>query len=116
MNKEKKVNKKFSKTRKWLLIILTFFLVFIGLNWPTNYYIEMPGSAVSIGQFVKSDVKPPSNFYLVTVSETSQPATVWEYLFSFTQKHGRVSNYKYCSKSFIRTQRSSARYCFGQLQ
>ena len=87
MNNEKKPLQKFSKVRKWLFIILTFFLVFIGLNWPTNYYIEMPGSAVSIGQFVKSKVKPPSNFYLVTVSETSQPATVWEYLFSFTQKH-----------------------------
>ena len=87
MNKVEKHAKKNSKTRKWLLFILTLFLVFIGLNWPTNYYIEMPGSAVPVGQFVKSKAKAPNNFYLVTVSETSQPASVWEYLFSYTQKY-----------------------------
>lgn len=123
MNKVEKHAKKNSKTRKWLLFILTLFLVFIGLNWPTNYYIEMPGSAVPVGQFVKSKANAPNNFYLVTVSETSQPASVWEYLFSYTQKYasripksellGNSSNSQYqeLQNWYMQTSQQNALYC-----
>lgn len=123
MNKVENHAKKNSKTRKWLLFILTLFLVFIGLNWPTNYYIEMPGSAVPVGQFVKSKAKAPNNFYLVTVSETSQPASVWEYLFSYTQKYasripksellGNSSNSQYqeLQNWYMQTSQQNALYC-----
>ncbi|QYN54615.1 PDZ domain-containing protein [Lactobacillus panisapium] len=78
--------KKTNKKRNWLLAILAVLLVAIGLSWPTDYYIEMPGEAVPINLFMKSKNKKPNNFYLVTVSETTRPASVLRYLLSYTQK------------------------------
>ncbi|WEV39370.1 PDZ domain-containing protein [Lactobacillus sp. ESL0680] len=75
------------QARNWLLFIIALVLVIVGLSWPTNYYLEMPGQAISTGQFVKSKKPKPNNLYLVTVSETSRPATVWQYLWSYTQKY-----------------------------
>ncbi|MDF7682598.1 SepM family pheromone-processing serine protease [Lactobacillus sp. ESL0679] len=75
------------RLRNWLFGIIFFMLIVVGLSWPTNYYLEMPGEAVSTGQFVKSSQNAPNNLYLVTVSETSQPATVLQYLWSYTQKY-----------------------------
>lgn len=123
MNEPKKSTKKRSRLNKFLLLILTVAVIFIGLNWPTNYYIEMPGSAVSTGQFMRSNSKAPNNFYLVTVSETSQPASVWQYLFSFTQKHvSRVpkeellgsatnSQYQELQNWYMETSQQNAIYC-----
>lgn len=88
MNSQKEHPKKRTSRRtKWLLAIIAFILVAVGLRLPTNYYLEMPGEAVSVGQFVENKNKAPNNYYLVTVSETMEPASVLEYLYSFTQKH-----------------------------
>lgn len=85
-NEPIKQQKSKKRARNWLIFILVFILVVLGLSVPTNYYIEMPGNAVPVGQFVKSNKKAPTNYYLVTVSETSEPASVLQYLLSFTQK------------------------------
>lgn len=87
MSKDKKSIFHNKKKRNWLLIILMALIVAIALIWPTNYYIEMPGDAISIGQFIKSKKKVPSNFYLVTIKETTRPASNLKYLLSYTQKY-----------------------------
>lgn len=78
--------KKNKKRFKWLWGLLLIFAVVVGLSWPTDYFIEGPGEAVPVGQFVKAKGKKPKNLYLVTVSISSRPATCLEYLWSFTQK------------------------------
>lgn len=80
-----KKNKK--KWLCWLVGILIVIAIVIGFSYPTNYFIEGPGEAVPVGQFVKAKGRKPNNLYLVTVSVTSQPASVLQYLWSFTQKH-----------------------------
>lgn len=80
----KKNNKKWLK---WLISLLVVIAIVVGFSYPTNYFIEGPGEAVPVGQFVKSKGQKPNNLYLVTVSITSQPASVLQYLWSFTQKH-----------------------------
>ncbi|WEV40614.1 PDZ domain-containing protein [Lactobacillus sp. ESL0684] len=109
--------------RNWLLVIVTFLLIVIGLSWPTNYYIEMPGSAVNTSQFVKSKDPKPNNYYLVTVSSTSKPATVLQYLLSYTQKFAtRVSakemlggstssQYEELQNWYMETSQQNAIYC-----
>lgn len=53
---------------------------------PTNYFIESPGEALPVGQFVKTKAgKPTNKLYMVTVSE--RPAVVVDYLTSFLNKY-----------------------------
>lgn len=81
----KKANKK--KLLAWLLAVVTI-IVIAAFVFPTDYYVEEPGEAISTGQLVKAEKrKVPKNFYLVTVAVSSQPASFAEYLWSFTQKH-----------------------------
>lgn len=88
MNKTPTTKRNGKKTlRNWIISILVVFLLIVGLSWPTNYYLEMPGDAVPVNQFIKSRNKTPNNFYLVTVSETTRPATVLQYLLSYTHEY-----------------------------
>lgn len=75
------------RARNWIIAIIAIIVVAFLAFWPTNYYIESPGEAVSVGQFIKSQNKKPNNFYLVTVSVTSQPASILQYLWSYTQSY-----------------------------
>lgn len=87
------MNKQTKKLRNWLIAIATVFIIGIIAIWPTDYYIEAPGEAVPVGQFIKAKNKRPNNFYLVTVSVTSRPASVAQYLWSYTQPYDeRVSS------------------------
>ncbi|MCZ3622233.1 SepM family pheromone-processing serine protease [Lactobacillus mulieris] len=75
------------KNKKKLNIVvatlLLLVLVYLGLSWPTNYYIEAPGDANSVSQFVSSKGKTASkNFLMVTVSE--RQASLGDYLWSYT--------------------------------
>lgn len=80
----KKANK--SKLQKWLLGLAAFFVIVVISLWPTKYYIEAPGSADQISQYIKSPAKKANpNFYLVTVSE--RRAVVIDYLASFFNKN-----------------------------
>lgn len=81
------------KLKKWLLgIALASLLVIVAL-WPTDYYLESPGEAFPVGQFIKSKIKSPNNLYMVTVSISNEPVPVIAYLWSFTQKYDeRVSS------------------------
>lgn len=88
-------NKKGQKNRAlgWLIGLVVVVILAVIAIWPTNYYIEGPGEAVSVGQFLKTKNKKPNNFYLVTVSVTSQPASILQYLWSYTQKYeSRISS------------------------
>ncbi|BDR60429.1 SepM family pheromone-processing serine protease [Lactobacillus xylocopicola] len=87
MKSAKQDNKSHRLARNWLLAIGAIILLAIGMSWPTDYYIDTPGDAVPISQFVKSKDRVPNNFYLVTVSETSQPASVAELLQSYTDQY-----------------------------
>lgn len=83
MNKEVKKH----RLRNWLIAIAAIVAVGVLAFWPTNYYIESPGEAVPVGQFIKSKNKKPDNFYLVTVSVTSRPASILQYLWSYTRPY-----------------------------
>lgn len=84
MNKSnKKTSKKF---RNWLIAFAVIIVVSIVALWPTDYFIESPGRAFEVGQFMKTKDNKPDNLYMVTVSVTSRPATVLQYLWSYTQK------------------------------
>ncbi len=74
------------KWPKWLASLLVLLALVIGFNYPTNYFVESPGEAVSVGQFIKAKGPKAKNLYLVTVSVTSRPASILEYLWSYTQK------------------------------
>ncbi|MGO1643051.1 MAG: PDZ domain-containing protein, partial [Lactobacillus amylovorus] len=75
------------RLRNWLITIIAIIAVAFLAFWPTDYYIESPGEAVPVGQFIKSSNKKPNNFYLVTVSVTSRPASILQYLWSYTRPH-----------------------------
>lgn len=79
-------SKRKSRLRNWLIGILAVIVVAFIAFWPTNYFIESPGEAVPVGQFISAKGKKPNNFYLVTVSVTSRPASILQYLWSYTQK------------------------------
>ncbi|MCP9316525.1 SepM family pheromone-processing serine protease [Lactobacillus helveticus] len=79
-------NKK-HQLRNWLLALLAILIVGILVFWPTDYFIESPGEAVPVSQFIKSKNKKPDNFYLVTVSVTSRPASILQYLWSYTKPY-----------------------------
>ena len=79
-------SKRKSRLRNWLLGILAIIVIAFIAFWPTNYFIESPGEAVPVGQFINAKGKKPDNFYLVTVSVTSRPASILQYLWSYTQK------------------------------
>lgn len=85
-NNTKQAKQNRNKARNWLIALIVLVVVTVVACWPTNYYIESPGEAVPVGQFIKSKNKKPNNFYLVTVSETSRPASVAQYLWSYTRK------------------------------
>lgn len=88
-----KTNKQKHTARGWLIGLLIVVILAIVAIWPTNYFIEGPGEAVPVGQFIKAKGKKPNNFYLVTVSVTRQPASILQYLWSYTQKfESRVSS------------------------
>lgn len=75
-----------SRLQKWLLGLAAFFVVIVVCLWPTNYYIEAPGSADQISQYIVSPAKKANpNFYLVTVSE--RRAVMIDYLLSFFNKN-----------------------------
>ena len=89
----KKNNQSKKHLRNWLLALIALVLLVVLAVWPTDYYIEYPGEAMPVGQFIKSSNKRPNNFYLVTVSVTSRPAPVLQYLWSFTRPYDeRVSS------------------------
>lgn len=75
------------RLRNWLIIVIAIIAVGVLAFWPTNYYIESPGEAVPVNQFIRSKNKKPNNFYLVTVSVTSQPASILQYLWSYTRPY-----------------------------
>ena len=75
------------KGHKWLLFFLAVAAIVVVLSCPTNYYLEMPGEAFQVSQFIRSGKKAPDNYYLVTVSETQRPASVLRYLLSYTRKY-----------------------------
>lgn len=75
------------RVRNWIIAIIAVIVVAFLTFWPTDYYIESPGEAVPVGQFIKSQNKKPNNFYLVTVSVTSQPASILQYLWSYTKPY-----------------------------
>lgn len=79
-------SKRKSRLRNWLLGILAIIVIAFIAFWPTNYFIESPGEAVPVGQFINAKGTKPNNFYLVTVSVTSRPASILQYLWSYTQK------------------------------
>ncbi len=79
-------SKRKSRLRNWLIGLLAVIVVAFIAFWPTNYFIESPGEAVPVGQFINAKGKKPDNFYLVTVSVTSRPASILQYLWSYTQK------------------------------
>ena len=86
MNNETKDKGK-KKSHKWLFFFIAVVAIVVGLSWPTNYYLEMPGEAFQVSQFIRSGKKAPDNYYLVTVSETQRPASVLRYLLSYTRKY-----------------------------
>ncbi|KJY61337.1 SepM family pheromone-processing serine protease [Lactobacillus apis] len=86
MNNETKDKGK-KKSHKWLFFFIAVVAIVVGLSWPTNYYLEMPGEAFQVSQFIRSGKKAPNNYYLVTVSETQRPASVLRYLLSYTRKY-----------------------------
>ena len=86
MNNETKDKGK-KKSHKWLFFFIAVVAIVVGLSWPTNYYLEMPGEAFQVSQFIRSGKKVPNNYYLVTVSETQRPASVLRYLLSYTRKY-----------------------------
>ena len=89
----KKNNQSKKHLRNWLLALIALVLLVVLAVWPTDYYIEYLGEAMPVGQFIKSSNKRPNNFYLVTVSITSRPAPVLQYLWSFTRPYDeRVSS------------------------
>ena len=75
------------RLRNWLIIVIAIIAVGVLAFWPTNYYIESPGEVVPVNQFIRSKNKKPNNFYLVTVSVTSQPASILQYLWSYTRPY-----------------------------
>lgn len=75
------------KRRNFLIAIGVILILAIAACWPTDYFIESPGQAFQVGQFIKSKAKAPKNLYLVTVSISSRPATTLQYLWSFTQPY-----------------------------
>lgn len=76
---------------KWIIGIIVIGLLIIASLWPTNYYIESPGSATPVGNYIKTKgVKSRKNLYMVTVS--IRRAVLADYLWSYTQKfEDRVS-------------------------
>ncbi|KRL63498.1 SepM family pheromone-processing serine protease [Lactobacillus psittaci] len=84
MEKER-INSKKKTVRNFLIGLITIVIVIIGLSWPTSYYIESPGDANSVSQFVKSGKKAADkNLYMVTVAE--RQASVLDYLLSFSRE------------------------------
>ncbi|WEV71549.1 PDZ domain-containing protein [Lactobacillus sp. ESL0785] len=123
MAQEKQNFKAKRRICNWLGCLLVLVLLAVGLSWPTKYYLEMPGEAISVGQFVKSSRPKPNNLYLVTVSETSAPASVLQYLWSYTQKYttrvpssellGGATNSQYqeLQNWYMETSQQNAIYC-----
>src|SRR5699024_6218983 len=83
-------NKK-HQLRNWLLALIAILVVGILIFWPTDYLIESPGEAVPVSEFIKSKKKEPDKFGLGTVSVTSRPSSILQYLWSYTKPYdGRV--------------------------
>lgn len=57
-------NKK-HQLRNWLLALLAILIVGILVFWPTDYFIESPGEAVPVSQFIKSKNKSQIIFILL---------------------------------------------------
>ena len=79
---QKKTHK---KLRNWLITFAIIIVVSVVSLWPTDYFIESPGQAFEVGQFMETKRKKSNNLYMVTVSVTSRPANVLQYLWSYTQ-------------------------------
>ena len=45
------------KGHKWLFFFIAVVAIVVGLSWPTNYYLEMPGEAFQVSQFIRSGKK-----------------------------------------------------------
>lgn len=113
--------KRKSKVRNWLLGIAAFLLVAVICLWPTDYYIEAPGDASQVSQYIKSPAKKANpNFYLVTVSQ--RPAVLIDYLASYFDKNetryskaelmGNQSNQAYdqMQQYYMETSQNNAKY------
>lgn len=87
MNKEKHSVKR-KRWLVWLLIVLAVIIISV---WPTNYYIESPGTAQKVSELMTSKAgKPDSHFYMLTVAE--RPAGLLDYGLSFLRSdESRVS-------------------------
>ena len=55
-------SKRKSRLRNWLLGILAIIVIAFIAFWPTNYFIESPGEAVRVVQFINAKGKKPDKF------------------------------------------------------
>jgi PDZ domain-containing protein len=79
------------KHRRWLGWLAAAIALIIIACWPTNYYIESPGSAQKVSELMTSQAnKPDSHFYMLTVAE--RPAGLLDYGLSFLRSdESRIS-------------------------
>ncbi|QNQ82434.1 PDZ domain-containing protein [Lactobacillus sp. PV037] len=99
-------------SRKWIYIWIGILLTLAVAFWPTNYYIEAPGSTDQISNYIQDSAKHDQanpNFYLVTVSE--RPAGVGDYLLSFFSKNEtRISKKELLGNQNNRTYQQMQKY------
>lgn len=76
---------------RWLRILAAAIIVIGIALWPTNYYIESPGSAQKVSDLMTSKAaKPDPHFYMLTVAE--RPAGLLDYGLSFLRSdESRIS-------------------------
>lgn len=85
------MNKKQGKRKRWLSWLIAALALVIAACWPTDYYIESPGSAQKVSELMTSQAgQPDSHFYMLTVAE--RPAGLLDYVLSFLRSdESRVS-------------------------
>lgn len=66
-------------------VLIIGLILLISAVWPTNYYIESPGEAFRVSQFIHTSQKKWNKLFLVTVSISSRPVSILHYLWSYTQ-------------------------------
>lgn len=111
------------RRRQYFWLVLIAFLLIVAALWPTNYYIESPGEAFPVSDLMRPANKDIRHLYMVTVSETTRPASLAHYLWSYTQKFdSRVpaaellngqssSQYQELQNWYMETSQENAIYC-----